>query len=105
MLVKMNDATATIGDGGLQCSAQRHAAGDAQEHDLRPGPGDGATRRDHPENRYSDLLLRPAQPLAARQQRKHQRSDPSVPAQGDGLVGTQPRTVECHYLATEYAPP
>ena len=42
MLVKMNDATATIGDGGLQCSAQPHAAGNAQEHDLRPGPGDGA---------------------------------------------------------------
>jgi len=31
-----------LGDGGLQCSAQQHAAGDAQEHDLQPGPGDGA---------------------------------------------------------------
>ena len=42
MLVKMNDATATTGDGRLQCSAQWHAAGDAQEHDLRPGPRNGA---------------------------------------------------------------
>src|SRR5690606_25836132 len=37
-----------------------------------------------------DLLLRPAQPLAARQQREHQWTDPPVPAQGHGPVGTQP---------------
>ena len=42
MLVKMNDATATISDGGLQFGAQWHAAVDAQERDLRLGPRDGA---------------------------------------------------------------
>ena len=31
-----------LGDGRLQCSAQWHAAGDAQEHDLRPGSRNGA---------------------------------------------------------------
>src|SRR3990167_5151864 len=57
------------------------------EHDLRPRSGDGAARRDHPENRHSDLLLRPAQPLAARQQRKHQRSDRQYLPKGTNLSG------------------
>ncbi len=68
MLIKMADATATSALEGFSCGAQWHAAGGAQEHDLRPGPGDGAARRDHPADRGGDLLLRPAQPLATRQQ-------------------------------------
>jgi hypothetical protein len=42
--------------------------------DLGPGQGDGRAREVHARQRPAGLLLRPPQPLAARQQREHQRA-------------------------------
>ena len=45
------------------------------------GPGDVRARQLHHRHRHPDLLLRSEVSLAARQQRKHERSASSVPAQ------------------------
>ena len=49
------------------------------------------------------FTIRAGQVLAAQQQRKHQQFDPSVPAQGNGLVGTQRGRTGCDRNATEHA--
>ena len=49
--------------------------------DLGPGQGDGRARPVHRRHRRPDLLLRPEEPVAAREQREHQRTPPSVLAQ------------------------
>ena len=104
MLVKMNDATATSAMEGFSAALNNMPLAMRKSMTYDQGREDGTARRDHSVNRSGDLLLRPAQPLAARQQRKHQRPDPPVLAQGHGLFGTQPRRAGCHRAANEYAP-
>jgi IS30 family transposase len=88
MLVKMNDATATSAMEGF--SAALNSMPLAMRKSMTYDQGREMARHAEitQQNRGGDLLLRPAQPLAARQQRKHQWPDPPVPAQGHGLVGT-----------------
>src|SRR5882757_6897912 len=60
--------------------------------DLGPRQRNGAARRDHPGHRPGHLLLRPTQPLATRQQRKHQRAAASVLPQRQRPIRAQRRT-------------
>ena len=64
----------------------------AQDLGLRPGPGpgDGPLPGADSGHEGGGVLLRPAQPLAKGQQRKHQRPGAPVPAQGHGLERLQP---------------
>lgn len=54
--------------------------------------------RDHSHGPGGHLHLRHTDPVAARLQRKHQRSDPPAPARGHRFFGTQLRTVGCFTL-------
>jgi len=67
-----------------------------QDPDLRPGQGDGAARGIGPPGVDPSLLRRPAQSLAAAQQRKRQRPDPGVPAQKHGPVRRLSDALERH---------
>ena len=60
--------------------------------DLGPGRRDGPARPAAHRHRPGDLLLRPAQPLAARHQREHQRAAAPVLPQGHRPRQTQPAT-------------
>ena len=60
--------------------------------DLGPRPRDGRPRPVHRRHRRRGLLLRPEEPLAARQQREHQRPAAPVPAPARQLRATTPRT-------------
>jgi transposase, IS30 family len=53
--------------------------------DLGSGRGDGGARALHQPDGGAGVLLRPAQPLAARQQREHQRPPARLLPQGNGL--------------------
>jgi hypothetical protein len=58
-----------------------HPARSPHAHaDVGPGPRDGRPRPVHHHHRGRGLLLRPQEPVAARQQREHQRPAASVPA-------------------------
>ncbi len=59
--------------------------------DLGPGRRDGPARPAAHRHRPGDLLLRPAQPLAARHQREHQRPAAPVLPQGHRPQQAQPR--------------
>jgi IS30 family transposase len=50
------------------------------------------------------LLLRPAQPLAARLQREHQWTGAPVPAQGHRSVGLQPGAARCDCRPDQWSP-
>ena len=58
--------------------------------DLGPRQGDGHALEVHRRQRRAGLLLRPAQPLAARHQREHQRPVAPIPAAQVPLRGTHP---------------
>jgi IS30 family transposase len=89
LLVKLDSAHAD--HVARVCGTAGHAAGgDAQIADVRPRHGDGEAPGVHPTQRDPGLLLRRVQPLAARDQRKHQRPDPAIPAQGYGSVHRKP---------------
>ena len=78
LLAKMEDATAASASGGLLCQTQLDCRALATDLYLRPGQGNVAASRTHCRHRRARLLLRPAQPLAARDLRKHQRIASSI---------------------------
>ena len=53
---------------------------------------------------YSGLLLRSTKPLAARLQRKHQRTAPTVLPEGNGSVKRPPKQIECCGQTAKRAP-
>jgi hypothetical protein len=59
--------------------------------DLGPGRGDGSARPAPHRDWARHLVLRPAQPVAARHQREHQRPAPPVLPQGHRSRTTLPR--------------
>ena len=70
---------------GRRRADQEHAqaaAGAVQVADLGSRQGDGRPQALHPCDRHPGLLLRSTQPMAARQQREHDRPAQAVPAQG-----------------------
>jgi IS30 family transposase len=65
---------------------RHHAAGPATPvPDMGPGQGDGRARPVQPGDRHPGVLLRPAQPLAARQQREHERAAAPVVPRSTGF--------------------
>ena len=69
-------------DGRDRSSDRDPARATSALADLGPGHRDGPTRGTADRHRSRDLLLRPAQPLAARHQREHERAPASVLPQG-----------------------
>ncbi|MFC2972631.1 IS30 family transposase [Azotobacter bryophylli] len=67
MLVKMNDTTATSTVEGFSAALNRMPLPVRRSMTYDQGRGDGTACRNHAEDRCDDLLLRPAQSLAARQ--------------------------------------
>ena len=59
--------------------------------DLRSGQGDGPPRDSRQAGQDRRLFCRPAQPLAAADQREYQRLDPRVSSQGAGFGADLPR--------------
>ena len=72
LLAKMEDAT-RLSSGGLLGQTQFDSRTPAPELYVRPGQGTHAPSRTRRRHRRTRVLLRPAQPLAARDLRKHQR--------------------------------
>ena len=75
----------------IACHDHHLARPAAPVADLGPGRGDGRPRPAAHRHRHRDLLLRPAQPLAARHQREHQRPAAPVLPQGHRPEPPQPR--------------
>ena len=73
--------------------------------DLGPRRGDGPTRPAAHRHRAADLLLRSAQPVAARHQREHQRALAPVLPQGDRPPPPQPRRPRRRRLRAEHPAP
>ena len=88
MRVKMNDATATPAMEGFSAALNGMQLAMRKRMTYDQGAGNGAAHRHDSEDGCGDLLLRPTQPLAARQQRKHQRPHPPTPAQEADLPDT-----------------
>jgi len=63
--------------------------------DLGPGKGTVRSRRFYRRDRYRGVLHRPAQSLAARHQREHERSPASVLPEGHGPVEMEQRRLQC----------
>ena len=82
MLVKV--ASQGHGDGRRRADQERAqaASGAVQVAHLGSRQGDGRPQAVHAGHRHPGLLLRSTQPLAARQQREHERPAQAVPAQG-----------------------
>src|SRR6266511_745506 len=76
----------------------------AQVADLGSGRGDGRARAATHRRRLRHLLLRSAQPLAARQQRKHQRPAPPILPQRDRPQPTQRRRARRRRARTQHPP-
>ena len=70
------------GDAKSDCHPPRRAG--PLDH-LGPGKGAVCPRHVHGRNRCPDVLLRPAQPVAARVEREHERATLSVHAEGTDL--------------------
>jgi hypothetical protein len=72
VLIHLNrDRTATaVGTGNH--GVRRDGAADAPLADLGPRQRDGRPSRPHPRHQHAGLLLPEIQPLATRQQRKHE---------------------------------
>ena len=104
MLVKLDGNTAQDVLEGFKRRLKSIPESLALDHDLRPGLGDGAARNleRRPVDRH--LLLRPAQPVAARLQRERQRLGARVPAQGHGPQPGQPSATH-PYRAPAQQPP
>ncbi len=102
ILAKMNDATATSAVEGFSAALNRMPLAVRKSMTYDQGREMARHAEITQKTGCGDLLLRPTQPLAARQQREHQRTDPPVPAQGHGLVGVQPGAVGCDCLRTEH---
>ena len=77
-----------LGDGGGEARRDglRAAGGAVADADVGPGRRDGALEGLRRRHRLRGLLLRPALPVAARDQREHQRARQAVLPQGDGLL-------------------
>ena len=73
--------------------------------DLGPGRGDGPARPAAHRHRPRDLLLRPAQPLAARHEREHQRPAAPVLPQGHRPEPPQPRRPRRRRRRAQRPPP
>ncbi len=71
-------------------------------HHLGPGQGDGRARSVHRRDRRADLLLRPQEPLATREQREHQRIAPPIPAKGLGSVAVHSTRTRRHRPLTQH---
>ena len=69
--------------------------------DVGPGRRAGPARQAEDRYRLAGVLLRPAEPLAARNQREHQRSAASVLPQGHRPGPSQPRGPRCHRRRTQ----
>src|ERR1019366_2565522 len=72
---------------------------------LGSGRGDGYTRKLHPSNAHSHLLLRSALAVAARKQREHERSPAPVLAEGQRPLGCKPRRAASHPTKSQHSCP
>ena len=70
-------------------------AGTVQVSDLGARQGNGRSQTLQSRYQYSGLLLRSTKPLAARLQRKHQRTAPTVLPERNGSVKRPPKQIEC----------
>ena len=75
-----------------------------QDTDLGPGPRDGRPRQVHQHDRDRGLLLRPQEPLAARQQREHQRPAAPIPAPTARLPHPDPDRLRRHRRPAQRTP-
>ena len=73
LLAKMQDATAASALAGFSAKTQFDSRTPAPELYVRPGQGTHAASRTRRRHRRKRVLLRPAQSLATRDLRKHQR--------------------------------
>ena len=78
LLAKMDDAAAASALAGFSAELNSCRRPSAQELHPRPRQGDVSARRSGRADRREGLLLRSAQPLAARHLREHQRAHPTV---------------------------
>ena len=97
-------------DGGLcarslQYQAQLDHPAAAQGDDVRPGTREGRAWLADGANGREDVLLLPAQPVAAGQLPEHERLAAPVQAQGAGLGGLQPRSARRHCGSAQPATP
>src|SRR5579872_2727085 len=69
------------GSGRSEPARAKTSGGVAPLADLGPRTGDGPTQKLHDSHECAGLLLRSAESLAARLERKHQRTFAAVPAQ------------------------
>ena len=67
-----------------------------RSHHLGPGQGDGRARPLHGRDRRADLLLRPQEPLAAREQREHQRPASPILAEVHRPLAVHPAGARRH---------
>src|SRR3984893_5475896 len=94
LLAQMEDATAASALAGF--SAKFDSRTLAPELHLRPGQGTRAASRTRHRHRRERVLLRPAQPMATRHLRKHQRIVAPVPAQRHRPLGLQSGRTRCY---------
>ena len=83
------------GDQGLDSTSSQVTAGTVQVSDLGARQGNGRSQTLQSRYQYSGLLLRSTKPLAARLQRKHQRTAPTVLPERNGSVKRPPKQIEC----------
>ena len=91
MLAKVSRPTRRDGPRGAHPTDPAPARTPAPHPDLGPRQRDGPTRPVQHRHRCRGLLLRPPQPLAARQQREHQRPAPPVLPQRHQPLPPHPR--------------
>ena len=87
MLVKMNDATATSAMEGFSAALNGMPLGCAKSMTYDQGR-EMARHAEITRRRAWRSTSATRQPWQRGSRRKHQRPDPPIPAQGDGLVGT-----------------
>ena len=92
------------GDQGLEPTSAQVTTGTVQVSDVGPGKGNGRSQTLQSRYPYSGLLLRSTKPLAARLQRKHQRTAPTVLPEGNGSVKRPPKQIECCGQTAKRAP-
>jgi len=102
VLSGMENASAEAGAERIQSRVESDRGANASFSDLRSGPGNGGTSTTDGCHRGEGLLCRPAQPLAARAQRKHQRFVAAVLAQGERFERTYARRAGRDRVETEH---